>query len=253
MTGCIKEIEIDYQTVDKKYVIESVTNEFGSYVYISRTSDMDDLMDQTPLEASSVSVTSSQGVTYPLTLQSEGHYLSTNAVAQWAGEILTLDIEIDGNHFSSYSEVIAPPTIKSAEIFTAEAMGKNVYTFCVTATKGSDIEGDSYYVYTIYTEDQKIVWGVYKHDGENESPITMSIFFATNFSGEIKATNAEETPISSGDVITLDLVAIDKRSYDYLNTLLLSSQSSSNPVDNFSGGALGYYSAYMTNRWSLVF
>lgn len=66
--------------------------------------------------------------------------------------------------------------------------------------------------------------------------------------------------VSAGDTITIDLLSIDKATYDYFNTLgdILSSDRSptslspANPNTNLSNNALGYFAAYTVDTRSIV-
>jgi Domain of unknown function (DUF4249) len=66
--------------------------------------------------------------------------------------------------------------------------------------------------------------------------------------------------VTKGDTITIDLLSIDKATYDYFNTLsnILSSDQSptslapANPTTNISGGALGYFAAYTVDTKKII-
>ena len=56
-----------------------------------------------------------------------------------------------------------------------------------------------------------------------------------------------------GEIIELEIQTIDLRTYDYLNSLAMSEDSSANPISNFTNGYLGYFSAYSSVRMQIVF
>ena len=66
--------------------------------------------------------------------------------------------------------------------------------------------------------------------------------------------------VAAGDTITVDLLTIDKATYDYFNTLrnVLSSDQAAtslaptNPNTNLSNGSLGYFSAYTIYTLSII-
>lgn len=66
--------------------------------------------------------------------------------------------------------------------------------------------------------------------------------------------------ITAGDTISVDLLSIDKATYDYFNTLsdILSSDGAAtslapaNPNTNLSNGALGYFAAYTMDRRTII-
>ena len=50
--------------------------------------------------------------------------------------------------------------------------------------------------------------------------------------------------LHEGDRLHLELRAIDQRAYDYLYSMQIMGNTGTNPLPNFSGGCLGYFSAY---------
>ena len=66
--------------------------------------------------------------------------------------------------------------------------------------------------------------------------------------------------VNTGDTITIELLSIDKATYDYFTTLsnILSSDQSptslapQNPISNISDGALGYFAAFTVDTKKIV-
>ena len=66
--------------------------------------------------------------------------------------------------------------------------------------------------------------------------------------------------VAVGDTITVELLSIDRATYDYFNTLrdVLSSDRSptslspTNPNTNLSNGSLGYFSAYTIDVKTII-
>ncbi len=66
--------------------------------------------------------------------------------------------------------------------------------------------------------------------------------------------------VQTGDAITVELLSIDKATYDYFNTLrdVLSSDQAAtslapaNPNTNLSNGLLGYFSAYTIDTKTII-
>ena len=61
------------------------------------------------------------------------------------------------------------------------------------------------------------------------------------------------------DTVTVELMSIDKSTFDYFNTLLevisqnaIESAAPANPTSNFSNGALGYFSAYSSDTKMII-
>ena len=49
--------------------------------------------------------------------------------------------------------------------------------------------------------------------------------------------------LHDGDELRIVIRAIDERAYDYLYSMQQMSNTATNPIDNFTGGCLGYFSA----------
>lgn len=63
----------------------------------------------------------------------------------------------------------------------------------------------------------------------------------------------EERFVNEGDEFTLEVRSIDEQAYNYLYSLGMSGMTSSNPIANFTGGALGYFSAHSITRLDVVY
>ena len=50
--------------------------------------------------------------------------------------------------------------------------------------------------------------------------------------------------LQDGDQLRIVIRAIDQRAYDYLYSMQHMSSTGTNPIDNFTGGCLGYFSAH---------
>ena len=55
------------------------------------------------------------------------------------------------------------------------------------------------------------------------------------------------------DRIRVEIRSIDQASYDYLYSLQVMENSGTNPIYNFSGGCLGYFSAYHVITYNMIF
>jgi hypothetical protein len=56
--------------------------------------------------------------------------------------------------------------------------------------------------------------------------------------------SSEKDQLKEGDELRILIRAIDQRSYDYLYSMQLMDNTGTNPLENFTGGCLGYFSAY---------
>ena len=54
----------------------------------------------------------------------------------------------------------------------------------------------------------------------------------------------EENVLHDGDQLHIEVRSIDKNVYNYLYSLQIMDNTTTNPIANFTNGALGYFSAY---------
>ncbi len=73
----------------------------------------------------------------------------------------------------------------------------------------------------------------------------------TNPGGELqqlfafnKEGSTDQDRLREGDELEAEVRTIDERSYEYLYSLLLMDNTGTNPIENFTGGCLGYFSAF---------
>ena len=59
--------------------------------------------------------------------------------------------------------------------------------------------------------------------------------------------------LHDGDMIRLEIRSIDKLSYDYLYSMQVMDNAGTNPIANFTGGCLGYFSAYYVINYQCTF
>ena len=75
--------------------------------------------------------------------------------------------------------------------------------------------------------------------------------FSCTTEKEIRKEDSDE--LHEGDRLRLEVRSIDKPAFDYLYSLQTMDNTGSNPIENFSGGMLGYFSAYQSLSVETVF
>ena len=92
-------------------------------------------------------------------------------------------------------------------------------------------------------------WAVMR-DTSNPGDELQQLFSCTTET-EIRKNDNDE--LHDGDRLRLEVRSIDKSAYDYLYSLQTMDNSGSNPIQNFTGGMLGYFSAYQSQSSETVF
>ena len=63
----------------------------------------------------------------------------------------------------------------------------------------------------------------------------------------------DDYALQDGDRIEVEIRSIDRNSYDYLYSMQVMDNAGTNPIQNFTGGCLGYFSAYHVEKINLTF
>jgi hypothetical protein len=98
----------------------------------------------------------------------------------------------------------------------------------------------SYYFMHIYRNGVGYRWAV-MNDDKNPNGDLQQLFQCTT---ERDMDKGDSDALQDGDNIKLEIRSIDKLSYDYLYSMQVMDNAGTNPIANFTGGCLGYFSAY---------
>jgi len=96
---------------------------------------------------------------------------------------------------------------------------------------------DNWYFIHIYRNDTGYRWAVKRDDVDPNKELQQLFTFD-------KEGSNDDDMLREGDRIHIELRAIDQRAYDYLYSMQMMDNTGTNPIDNFTGGCLGYFSAY---------
>ncbi len=248
LVSCSKIIDVDYESIDKFYVIIAEFSLDDGSLLITQSCDMDEPIASDAITTATVAL--SDGVeSYPLEPDEFGYYRAIGQVDFVEGRDYTISVDIDEEHFSATSHLYAAPQFGevtfSSQQFTAD-MNLVFCTFQILDTAGEQ----NYYLYRLrYEGKENDSWNLAKEDESwslakeviDGEPISLMSHLYT-FDRELQ----------DGDVVSIDLKAIDKGVYDFLYTLNLSSSSSTNPTTNFDGGCMGYFSICSTSTYEAV-
>ena len=244
--SCEKEIELDYRDVGSLYVAEGCMTQEKTTVRLTTTQDMHDNQQNTHNVEGATIVLSSDGMVIDtLSYTRNGYY--TSSFAGIYPFSYTLDIFVDGHHFSSTSTMQQPPEINSFRFVWKKVLTERML---FADLKLQDIAGENnYYFMHIYRNGIGYRWAVMRDD-TNPGQELQQLFSCTT---ERELDKNNDDALHDGDYIEVEVRSIDRRMYDYFYSMQVMENSGTNPVENFSGGCLGYFSAYHVLTQSLVF
>jgi hypothetical protein len=244
--SCEKEIDLQLQGVEKKYVIEgTVTDqEEGSHVWVSRTKDFAE--DNSRVGVSGAVVEISDGNTsYVLQEGENGHY-AIPVLKGIPGTTYHLSVQIGTDRFSASSTMPKPVSMDSLYIrreFLFDEM-ENLPTIDFTDPAGER----NYYRFVLYVNEiKKRDIFVYDDDMIDGNPQSISLFYLGDGKEDADPRNDK---INSGDRVRVQMLCTDASVYKYFYSLTNGATGNpngaapANPVSNFQGGALGYFSAH---------
>ena len=242
--SCEKEIDIDYHQVAQLYVAEGLVTQDKSvnrtntptFVRLTTTQDMTDNVSNNHNLTGATIVLSEDGyVLDTLRYWRNGYYISD--CQGYEGSQYTIDIEIDGHHFQSSSVMQAEPQFSSFRFVWKDVLTERML---FADLKIDDIKGqNNYYFMHIYRNNIGYRWAV-MDDSHNPGGELQQLFSCTT---ERNLDKSDDDGLKDGDKIHVEIRSIDRRTYDYFYSMQVMQNSGTNPVQNFSGGCLGYFSA----------
>lgn len=238
LISCEKEIDLDYHSVAAQYVVEASITQNEAMARITTTRDIENNDRQSTYVENAVAVvTSDWGLRDTLRYKGSGRYMSS--VMGMFGQTYTLDVEIDGHHFTSSSQMQRVPTVNKCRLLWKEVMSMKLL-FVEVELQDTPDENNYYFIH-VYRNNIGFRWAV-MNDTKNPGGELQQLFGAGNENAVDDASNSDA--LHAGDRIRVEIRSMDKRSYDYLFSMQQMNSSGTNPIDNFSGGCLGFFSAY---------
>ena len=242
LMSCEKEINIDYREADSRYVVEGHVGNSDAEIRVSKTNAMDNNATGSDVDNATVTITADGGTTTTVPFIRNGYYRSKFKAV--AGTTYQLDVEVDGHHFSSTSTMQRTPRMNELKF-----IWKKLFTerYLWADLRIQDIPNESnYYFMHIYRNGIGYRWAVMK-DEKNPNKELQQLF--TLFRDGEHSSDV----LNDGDELRMVIRAVDQRAYDYLYSMQQMSSTGTNPIDNFTGGCLGYFSAHSEIVYNLTF
>ena len=233
LSSCEKDIELDYHQVDPIYVVEASVSNNGTEVRVSRTNAMDDNNGISDISGAKVTISADNGQQWDIPYSRNGFYRST--LKGEAGTTYTLNITLNGQQFTSTSTMQRTPTLNKFRFVWMKVASERIL---FGDLRVQDIMNeDSWYFMHIYRNGVGYRWAVMRDDQNPNKELQQLFTFFREGSND-------NDVLQEGDHLYIEIRAIDQRAYDYLYSMQLMDNTGTNPIPNFTGGCLGYFSAY---------
>ena len=240
--SCEKDIDIDYHESEAVFVVEGSISNTGTSIRITKTQAMDDNSTSSDISNAIVVITSNDGVNETIPYKENGFY--TSRLIGTPGTRYQLDIDVDGHHFTSVSTMQQMPQLNKFRIVRKDMLGEN-YIFGDIRIQDI-LNEDNWYFVHLYRNDKGYRWDVMRDDTNPNKELQQLLGFFREGANDSDV-------IHEGDRLHLVVRAIDQRAYDYLYSMERMDDTGTNPIANFMGGCLGYFSAYSEVAYDCVF
>lgn len=238
IVSCEKVINVDIQQAPFRYVVEGVVSDKSdsAYVIVSKTTAVFDTKIFDGLNNAHVSISKDGGASVLFRYVGDGKY--KGKMTGTPGSTYKLQVSIDNEFFTATSTM--PQKVSFDSLYTSHRLflGKDAYIPVVQYQDPAGIKNAyrfkvwvrGFESNTIYLADDKLT------DGRL---VRQELY---NF-------NTSDTTLQKYDWLIVEMMCIDEPVFNFWNTLNQSSSGQSqtsspgNPVNNITGGALGYFSA----------
>ncbi len=264
-SSCQKEIQISLNSASPQIVIEASLSDLpnGNYVKLSQTVNYYNSDSFPPVNGAIVKITDNLGDTAKLPEVDSIHGIyAANFISGIPGRTYTLTVLSKGITYTSVSTMPNPVKIDylNDTIIKSGGFGGG------GGGGASQNPTDTTYRIVLDFQDPAGISNYYRFveiiDGitYNSASVTSDRFRDGKV---IERTMRIDTSLTlvRGNVVTMELQSIDVGAYNFFRTfgqaagrggLSFLSASPGNPISNISNGAMGYFSAYSTDRESII-
>ena len=251
--GCEEVIEVELDNAEPQIVIEANISNIPSnnFVVITKSTDFYNPSEFTNVTDAEVIVTDQDGNTFSFIELTPGRYINQNLSAKIGTEYL-MTITTEGVTYSAKSHLPRQIFIDSI-VVTGEKRpfdDELDYEYHCYFQDYPNIKDYARFRLIINGENQN---GIFRYDDRltDGNHIDFNRFFLQ-----------DERTINIGDIVTIELLTIDKATFEYFDTLRdalatsgggpFGSTAPSNPTTNWDNDALGYFSAYSIDSKSVI-
>ena len=237
--ACEKEIAIDYHTTDPHYVAEVLLTPDEATARITTTRDVTESSPVGTYVNDATVTIRMDGSDWTDTLSARGNGRYSLPYFAYEGKEYWVDVIIGGQHHTSSSTMRSMPQIVSFD-FVWQKMLTERMLFADLRLQDNPDENNYYFMH-LYRNDVGYRWAV-ADDHANPGGELQQLFSCNTERDMNEGTGSNM--LQEGDRLRMEVRSIDRRAYDYLYSLQLMDNAGTNPIANFTGGLLGYFSAY---------
>ena len=243
LVGCEKEIDIDYHEIEPIMVVEGVLTNEDLNVIITSSRSMENPNKELYITDCLVTVSSDEGWEEILVYDASRHaYRSPSGRVGSSGHTYQLRIVNQGKEYVASSFMPQPSDITATRFFWMTVLDERFLAYDVLATDPQP-EERNYFWYRFLRNDTVYRWNAFDDRGCPPGAIFREVLCMTETMAEENKEEDHEHILYEGDKMYFELYSIDRASYEYFQSLAMSSRTGSNPKGNINGGCLGFFTA----------
>jgi hypothetical protein len=242
LSGCEKVINVKLRDADKKYVVEGFLSDEnrGAEVRVSQTKAFSGNNSFAGISGAQIRLTSSTGQSYTFSETTPGIY-TTNAFAGVPGVKYQLSVIVGGQTFTA-SSVMPEPVLLDSVFIESFNFGTESKKIADAVFTDPPVKGNGYR------------FRVWVNNIEDDVVYAQNDDYINGNEAVVQLVNGD-SKIKTGDSVRVEMQCIDNAVYKYWSTLRDLREgygaTPANPVSNFTGGCLGYFSAYSVSRMGI--
>ena len=252
--SCEREISFDYPTAETKVVFDGLISNEGVSVRITHTRPIDEKQEEQPVGTAQVWIISDDGVEEQLVYDKQnGCYTSATGLVGIPGHQYQMKAIVDGRHFEATSTMQEAVVVDTVFFRSVKLLQERLFLYCV---KGVDHRPDDrlFYLCKLMRDDKIFRWNHRSGRSVIDGAFEYDIICSTE-SDMDKGIDADGlVPLMEGDTIRMEMLTIDRPCWDYFQSMFFSETTTSNPLTNIKGGAMGIFmAAGITRPDTIVF
>jgi hypothetical protein len=250
--GCEEIIQVDLDNSEPKIVIEATisNNSNDNLVIITRSTDFYNPSEYEPVNGANIVVSDGDGNSYSFMEIESGRYINTELIPQ-VGITYNMTVETGNEVYTAFSAMQEPIILDSITVVGEKTPFRDELFYEYNAYFQDNPGQEDYARFKVYINGV-MQTGIFRYDDRltDGNYIDFNRFFFE-----------PKEDIVPGDTVTIEMLTIDKITFEYFDTLRrviasgrgpFGSTSPSNPITNWSNNALGYFSAYSMNSKSTI-
>jgi hypothetical protein len=246
--GCEKVIDVDLNDAHPQVVVEANISKFPfmAEVKLSKTGNYFGEGESEKIKNANVVVKSSQGESFRFTETEKGVYKSTE-IEPTENITYNLTIKTENEIYESESTLNPAIPIDSLNYFFDKGFAFFDKGYIVRLYFADPVNTRNFYRIKIY-----------ENDILHDNPKSFIVFDDRLIDGKQIKVTLRGNIFDVGDTISIQLISLDKRAYEYFNTFKelinvnAGSAAPANPTSNISNGALGFFSAWSADIKTVI-